>query len=378
MPRPREGYVRIRRVKDDKGKIKELIYARVTYTDVSGKRKDIERKAATRSEAKETIKQILRELEERGTKGIESSRMTFAQLADWFAERYLKPPKYVEGRKVSGRRTYEGGIRIKNTLVAYFGNARIREITHADLEQFKSDRLNTPVVHKRKSGEVTATRQRAIRSVNIELSLMRRIFNVALREGWIVKSPFKSGDSLISAADETRLLSVCTGRREHLRVILICALDTGMRRGEMFKLQWKDVDLHGRNLHVQAFNTKTMRERDVPISDRLWKELNDLYESTKPKPTSLVFGVSGSIKRSFATACRLAGITGLHLHDCRHAFATRLIQGGMPIEEVAKLLGHSDINTTFRYINKAPNTASRAIEILNRLHSAEPEHTVIS
>lgn len=379
MPRRREGYVRERSIIDDKGKKKILYFARVTYTDLSGKRRDVERKATSRSHAKELIRDILNELDERGTKGIESQRMTFAQFAAWFTERYLIPPKYVENRKVAGRRTYEDARRIKNVLVSYFGAARIRDITHADIEQYKGQRLDAPIVFKKKDGKITETRQRAIRSVNVELSLLRRMLNVAVREGVIPESPFRSGDSLISTADEnkrdrvlsreeeTKLLGVCAGRRAHLRPIIICALDTGLRRGEMFKLKWKDVDLLNRSIHIQAFNTKTMKERDVPISDRLFRELSEMFEVNAPKPDSFVFGIETTIKRSWKTACRLAGIENFHLHDCRHVFATRLVQGGMPIEEIAKLLGHQDINTTFRYINKAPNTAARALEILNRL-----------
>jgi integrase len=122
--------------------------------------------------------------------------------------------------------------------------------------------------------------------VNRELEKMRRLLNIAEREGWILRNPMRSGDPLISMADERkrerivtreeelRLLGACENRyRKHLRPILICALDTGMRRGEIFGLKWSDVDFEERVLTIRAFNTKTMQERQVSLTTRLMIEL---------------------------------------------------------------------------------------------------------
>jgi integrase len=306
--------------------------------------------------------------------------MTFAELAQYFAEHYLIPARYIEGRKVAGRRNVEWGIQMTNVLVKHFGNARIREITHGDIERYKSKRLNTAT----KDGT-----QRAIASINRELSMLRRILNVAQKEGWIRLNPFGRGDTLISVADEvkrtrilsrdeeTRLLAACTDRREHLRPIIICALDTGMRRGEIFTLRWQDVDLDERQIRIQAFNTKTMTRRTVSITSRLASELTDLRERHDYKPSDLVFGIGATIKRSFATACKIANITGLHFHDLRHSAATRLAQGGLPITDLARILGHANIQTTYRYVNATPETGARAVDILEQFQT-EKERMAIN
>lgn len=389
MPRERTGSVRIRKIEGPDGKRKELIYARVTYIDLSGKRKTIERRADSRTHAKALNRQIIQELDEQGARGIDARRMTFAQLAAWFTGRYLVPAQYVENRKISGRRTHEEAVRVKNVLVKHLGAARICEITHDDLERYKQKRLADPVIHKKKDGTVTATRQRSIRSVNIEMSLLRRMFSVAQREGWIIKTPFRSGDSLISAADEVqrqriltrdeeeRLLAACEGPRRHLRSILICALDTGMRKGELFKLRWAEVDLIGRIIRIQAFNTKTMREREVSMSSRVARELGELWATNQPKPDDLVFGIEHTIKRSFKTACQLAKITGFRFHDTRHTHATRMIEGGMALASVARRLGHEQITTTYRYVNPTPDAGERAVDILDRLQE-EPQREKVN
>lgn len=148
----------------------------------------------------------------------------------------------------------------------------------------------TPVIVGRntrgtgKPGNPT-TRQRSIATVNRELSLLRRIFNVAVENGWLLKNPFSTGKSLINPGDEKpreriltkeeeqSLLAACDGPRAHLKPIIIMALDTGIRRGEMLKLRWVDIDFENRIINTQALNTKTIRERGGGMSARLYKEM---------------------------------------------------------------------------------------------------------
>jgi integrase len=123
-----------------------------------------------------------------------------------------------------------------------------------------------------------SSRQRSITAVNRELELLRTIFSFAEHNDWVAKSPFKKGASLISKAserqrdrvltldEEARLLAACSGRRAHLRPLVITALDTGMRRGELLKLVWPDVDFALDLIRVRATNTKTERPRTIGIT----------------------------------------------------------------------------------------------------------------
>jgi integrase len=126
--------------------------------------------------------------------------------------------------------------------------------------------------------------------------------------GWILRSPFAAGDSLISLADENKreriftheeelkLLAACDApQRGHLKAILICALDTGMHQGEIFSLRWRDVDLEERLLNIQAFRTKTMKERHVAITTRLVVELERLKATAPDDPDVLVFGILDNV-----------------------------------------------------------------------------------
>src|SRR5262249_23931112 len=154
--------------------------------------------------------------------------------------------------------------------------SKLPAITYSLIEAYKAHRFRTPTRHGRTRG---------VPCVNRELQTLRRMLNIAVKEGWIQKAPFGKGAALINHADEKhrervisfaeeeRLLAACIGRRAHLRPLLICGFDTAMRTGEMLKMTWRDVDLENRLVKIPSFNTKTMRERQVAMTERLHDEL---------------------------------------------------------------------------------------------------------
>jgi integrase len=273
--------------------------------------------------------------------------------------------------------------------VAYFGTRRIRYITHADLERFKGDHLARPVKIRRRIGDewIEETRERSVSDCNRHLSLLRSMLNLAKRSGWIIKSPFEQGPSLISPADEVkreriltpeeeeRLLAFCVGRRAHLRPILICALDTAMRIGEIRQLRWSDIDLVSGLINVRAFTTKTLRSRKVGITKRLRSELEGIAREAAPGD-ELVFGISNNIKHSFCSARKAAGIEDFRFHDTRYTATTRMIAAGMPIGEVMKITGHTTPAMLWRYLNADAGTASRMAEALDQLQARQKKYHV--
>jgi integrase len=113
------------------------------------------------------------------------------------------------------------------------------------------------------------------------------------------------------------------------------------------------------------------------VSERLARELAKLYPATSRRGDRLVFGLTSNFRTSFRSACAHAGVRGLRVHDLRRTAATRLVRGGMPIEEVSRILGHKDIQTTFRYIGVDDDTVSRAAAIIDELNrEAEELETV--
>ena len=349
----------------------------------------------TKTAAREKAKEMLADLDTRGTQAFDTAKMSFAQLSDYFEETYLVEPKYVDGRKVAGYRgRYIMGLNLK-ILRNYFGAKRLRDITYGDLRKFKAVRLDTPAVFGKntrgtqKEGKVIE-RQRSVATVHKELSLLRRVLSVAVTNGWLVKNPFEMGDALINPGDEKpreriltreeeeKLLAACTGHNAHLRPIVICALDTGMRRGEIFKLKWADIDFENRLISIQAFNTKTLRERQVAMTSRLASELSALWQNSNRNPDELVFGITTSSKKGFAKVRTVSGLPDLRFHDLRHTHATRLVSKHLPLSEVGRVLGHTKPETTYRYVNANVQTARRAAAILDELNEEAVGNEVVN
>lgn len=361
MPRPREGSIFERQ--DRKG-----IWAKFRYKDDFGKQQNVVKKFATKTEARKWLKQKIRELDEHGASLINSEAMTFAELAKFYESHKVKPPVLREGKKVAGLRSFDSVLRRLRTLIGYFGKKRIRTITHADVEAFKLHRLEAE--NQRRPGTSLT-----IATVNRELQILRGVLNFAVRQSWLIRSPFSLGESLISLTAETKrnrvltreeeekLLSVCIGRRAHLKSLLIAGLDTGARKGELLALRWKHIDFPRNLITVEA--TKTDTTRYVAMTARLRDELRTLLLQSPNNPDDLVFGLLDNFKRSFATACRLAGVTGFRFHDARHCFATRLIEAGLSTDQAKKLTGHTQSGTFDRYHNQTEEAAQHAASALD-------------
>jgi integrase len=167
-------------------------------------------------------------------------------------------------------------------LLDEFGGYKLTDITPGRIQQFKEDRLSQKT---KRGGEYS------VAAVNRELQLLRAILNFAKQEGLIIeRTPFERStkpiiqkedeirrNRVLSLEEESRLLKVCSDPvRQQIRPIVICALDTGMRKAEILSLSWNQVDLENRVIHIHPLQTKTLRSRSVPITERLYCELQRL------------------------------------------------------------------------------------------------------
>ncbi len=376
--------------KDKSGKVKKRkeIFARVTFLE-NGKRKDKLRRAESRTHAKELIQEMLGEIKEYGTAALDHNDKTFADLADYYEKHYLNEARYENGEKVSGLRSLATPTGFLKTLRAHFGKQTVHSISYGDVRALRDARRKAPTRgdiarHQRAlkadpKAELKVTR--SITSVNRELALLRHLFNLALNElNWIRRHPMHGGkpliivsaerkrERIITLAEEAKLLAACTGKRVHLRPIIIAALETGMRKGELLKMTWSDIDFERSIITVKAFNTKTMRAREVGMTARLNSELEQLGQAAPQEPDAKVFDVD-DVKRSFDSARSAVGLTDVRFHDLRHTYASRLISLHIPNLEVGRLLGHTQANTTYRYVNANTDTARRAAEAMNTMRA---------
>jgi integrase len=398
------------------------MYARIQWIDeTTGKRKEKLRRAKNRTEARKYIKEMVSELENHGEEILNADKMTFKELAAKYEQTKLIPAVFQNGIKVLGKRSILPQKSALKPLIEYFGRKAIRTLKPSNLEAYKTDRLNTPVeiavnVKTEEKDTVTGktktilkketiSRQRKMATINRELALLRAMLNFAIREGWILQSPFQRTKGIISNAseverdrvlshdEERRLLASCGertitytrngkqitaidkgGSRKHLKPLIVTALDTAMRRGELFKLKWKDIDLITGTITVQATNAKTEKARIIGMTTRIKTELQELWEISLKDKETLVFGITDTIKNGWKILCDVAGIEDLRFHDLRHTCITRLIRAGVPHSEAMKISGHQEMKTFQRYMNLNNESITNSASMLDIYISQQQEN----
>lgn len=141
-----------------------------------------------------------------------------------------------------------------------------------------------------------------------------------------------------------------------------------MRRGEIFSLEWSDVNFN--EARVRVADSKSGHSRTVQMN----KSVGDLLKKWRAQTSGkgLVFpGKNGNRLDNITSAWRAlmkrAQIEGFRFHDLRHDFASRLVSNGVSLNTVRELLGHSDMKMTLRYAHLAPDAGRAAVAILDQI-----------
>jgi integrase len=152
---------------------------------------------------------------------------------------------------------------------------------------------------------------------------------------------------------------------DHLKPVVLLALNTGLRRGELFSLEWRDIDFLHNRLTVRSAATKGGKSRHIPLNPTSRDTLKRWQKQTSMG--GLVFpGKEGERLNNISTAWRKlvsdSKIEDFTFHDLRHCFATKVLKGGADIVTVSKLLGHSDLKMTLRYAHVGDEALTKAVE----------------
>ena len=244
-----------------------------------------------------------------------------------------------------------------NELAARFiasGSVRPHHIYHLKfLLPFFSD---FPVIRITKSLTEEFRRQRMARAsikdatVNRDLSVLRHILYWGVDEQLLAANPLarmkmarerRTRRQILSIAEEEALLGIA---KDHLRIMIIAALDTGMRRDEITSQRWEDIDFSRAVLSVTRSKTPEGESREIPLTRRLCELL---LENRKSEGTVVEFNGKPVriVKRAWQTALKNATIRHVRFHDLRHTFNTRLMEAGVMQEIRMALMGHSSGGT---------------------------------
>lgn len=157
---------------------------------------------------------------------------------------------------------------------------------------------------------------------------------------------------------------------DHLTPIVLLALNTGLRRGELLALEWTDLNRSLHLLTVRGKTAKTGTTRHVPLNSeaqqvlRTWQTSSGTTEGLIfPGPTGEPMG---SLKTAWMKVARAAKLENFHFHDLRHTFASKLVMNGVDLNTVRELLGHADLKMTLRYAHLAQEYKAAAVATLGR------------
>lgn len=261
-------------------------------------------------------------------------------------------------------------------LTAWFKGKTFAQISPILIEKFKRERRNLEVAFK-----VAPSRPRSAATINRELQLLSTIFSLAITHKLTATNPCREVELLkennkrtryLLDEEELELFKVLTGQREHLRYLITVAIGTGMRKGDELNLRWGQVDFQRNVIYVP--NSKTGKDYPVPMNEDVRGVMLTLRREASGAEYVFINPKTGKpytdIKRAFSAACEKAKIKGLHWHDLRHTFGTRLAEAGFSEATIAELMGHSNPRTTRRYTHGTDRAKREAVEAVRRSHTS--------
>lgn len=305
--------------------------------------------------------------------------------------------EYEAWRKANRKNGSDDLRRLKTNFISEFGDLLLSEISPMLVERWQTRRIN--------SGKTAATVNRDI--VILKSTLAKAVEWRLIKEHPLIKLKLFKTDSkakvrYLDREEEKKLKEALISRdnalkekresanlwrkeraydcfsdlrqfvfADYLSPMVLVALNTGLRRGELFSLTWDNIDFDRSILTIQGDTAKSGKTRHIPMNAIVLQALKDWQQLNNAE--GLVFSNSRTgaafshVKKSWAGILEMANIKNFRWHDMRHHFASKLVMAGVDLNTVRELLGHADIKMTLRYAHLAPEHKARAVEKLVEL-----------
>lgn len=345
----------------------------ISYIGADGKRK----RESTKSELKTEAEYILSCKRKAAMEGIlpptpkmqrekkkqeEAARKTFSDLKTEYLAWAIR------------QKAYKSKKNRVELLYKDFGNIPLDSFTTKLVDQYQTDKLKGCGKLQKDGRPATGNKPATI---NRLLATLKHMFTKAVEWDMVSDTALKHVRRVKLLQENNRRLRYLTQEEcaaligacmPHLKPIVITAIHTGMRKGEILGLTWDRVDLtHG--FILLDTNTKNGERREIPISNTLKDTLETLALDNVEGHRHVFHNKEGQpykeLKNSFHAACRTAGIADFHFHDLRHTFASHLAMSGADLTTMKELLGHKTITMTLRYAHLAPSHKVNAIDLLD-------------
>ena len=283
---------------------------------------------------------------------LEEQERTVAEMLERYAQE-----RALRGNAVGVRR--DRGV-LKH-LLPVFGSTVLAQVSPKSIAAYRTQRQ----LEKAKPATIVK-----------ELGLLKAAFNVAIREWeWCRDNPVRRvsmgrvNNARVRYVDDVTLERIGFACPAWLRPIVVVARYTGMRRENLVTLTWSHVDLTRRVVVLE--HTKNGDRLGIPLCEPAAKVLEALGRGKRGSDGRVFVSADGepitgdAVGMAFARACRQAGVTDFRFHDLRHTFASMLVQRGVDLYRVQRLLGHRDGRMTQRYAHLAPENLRDAVQVFN-------------
>jgi len=293
----------------------------------------------------------------------QAMRRTVGDLIDFYLEEYL--PTKTRNRDASNYRRHLLWWK------RHIGNTPLIDVT-GELLTRNRNRLAT---------EETGRGKRSAGTVNRYITSLSHAFTVGVKTlEWLDRNPVRNVERLEESEGRTRFLSPeeivdllkCCKESPcaALYPVVILALSTGMRRGEILGLQWSDVDFELQQIVLPKDRTKTRQRRVIPLVGHALKTMEE-WSKVRRIDSDLVFpgrkkGKPITIRDPWEAALKAAGINDYRFHDNRHSAASYLLMTGATDMEVAGVLGHSTLAMVKRYAHMSDQHRRSVLERMNK------------
>lgn len=325
------------------------------------------------------------------TKGVDprasKRKKSGGTLIDFMNNHYI--PWFKAHRKSSTKTI----AHIERCFVKPFGEMPLTEFTPAQIDLWRTQRL--------KDGASTET-------VNRDIATFKAALSKAVLWGIIDKHPLEKLKLLktdrsgkiryLTAAEESQLRESTISRdsriksnrenankwreergydllpdisshtfADHLRPMILLAINTGIRRGELFSLKWENINLDKSILTIDGAYAKSGKTRHIPLNTealsvlKSWRKQTNTIDLVFPNKDGERFD---TVKKGWKSIIDAAKIKNFRWHDMRHHFASKLVMAGVDLNTVRELLGHSEMTMTLRYAHLAPEHKAQAVEKL--------------
>lgn len=291
----------------------------------------------------------------------------FEQFTKEFIELYSKQNK----------KSWKSDESSLKNLRPFFKGKMLSQIKPELVERYKAKRKSEIIERQEQQIKDRKREVISLATVNRELAFLKTMLNKAVEWDRLEVSPlknvkkFKEPEFKNGVLTREKAKSLIEVAENHLKPILIIALNTGMRKNEILSLKWKNTILSKRYIHIE--DSKSGKSRDIPLNSLVIEAL-----AVIPQDSEYVFynlktkRPIRDVKTAFKTACKNAGIDYLRFHDLRHTAATRMVEVGTDLVTVSKILGHSSIQMTMRYAHPTPENMRRATEKLGEFYEKTP------